>query len=198
MGEGDAALVAVESAMADTESAGDNRDVLAEVLLARWEITNNDEDFHRARTSLEALPPEDVWQELAGLLIDHGDYDDAETLLLPAIARRDVTARLMTVDVRLRLGNTSAARDALSTIEATKVEPRLKFPYAYTVGLVAVATDDPELQHSAVGLLREFAAFDNPVFRPATDLFAALDQSPPGDRPIGERLRGLLPFFKAR
>ena len=93
--------------------------MVADALALRWQVTQNDDDFHNARTALEALDPEQHWQTLASLLIDHGDYDDANSVLARPLESEDVVARLLTVDAHLRTGKTDLARELLLALPAT-------------------------------------------------------------------------------
>jgi hypothetical protein len=50
----------------------------------------------------------------AGVLIEEGLYSEKEELLKPAVAARNVVARLLIVDSRLRGGKKELARDLFS------------------------------------------------------------------------------------
>jgi tetratricopeptide (TPR) repeat protein len=167
------ALREVDLAITDATDAA-NRSMLAHALSLRWEITQEDEDFRKARTVLEALDPEQHWETLARLLIDHGDYDDAKTVLAKALEVGDVVAHLLAVDVHLRLGQTDSARKLLLAVSDGSIQSHLQYPYAYTMGLVALACNDPALKIEAASRLRKVLQ-ETPTLEPAKVVLAALE-----------------------
>lgn len=174
-GDRESALREVDSAIVDARSDPANSVTLANALCFRWDVTNDNEDFRAARTALEAFEAEEVWQRLASLLIDHGDYQDANAVLANALAAGDVNACLLAVDARLRMGQTDSARELLLTLPADNITSDLLYPYAYTMGLVALMCDDQVLKRAAVSNLRKVVAFDTPMIKPAKTLLAALE-----------------------
>src|SRR5205085_252194 len=100
----DGALLHVESAI--NEATGDTAlpSLLAEGLRLRWEITRDESDFEKARQGVAAVSDAEDCQKLVSLLIDHGDYKEADGLLAPGLAAGDVRAHLLAVDSRLRAG----------------------------------------------------------------------------------------------
>jgi len=173
-GDGASALRELDLAIAEASANTHNRSMIADALSLRWRVTENDEDFHTARSALEALDPEQHWQTLASLLIDHGDYDDANVVLAKALAAGDVVARLLAVDARLRMGQTDSARELLLALPADRVNPRLEYSYWHTMGLVALMCNDPELKPAAASNLRRLIAHDTSLLKTAETLLAAL------------------------
>jgi len=174
-GDGASALRELDLAIAEASANTHNRSMIADALSLRWRVTENDEDFHTARSALEALDPEQHWQTLASLLIDHGDYDDANVVLAKALAAGDVVARLLAVDARLRMGQTDSARELLLALPADRVNPRLEYSYWHTMGLVALMCNDPELKPAAASNLRRLIAHDTSLLKTAETLLAALE-----------------------
>lgn len=174
-GDKESALREVDSAIVDSRSDPANPATLADALCFRWEVSNDDVDFRAARTALEALEAEQVWQRLASLLIDHGDYQDANAVLANALAAGDITACLLAVDARLRMGETDSARELLLALPGDCITSDLLYPYAYTMGLVALICDDQVLRRAAASNLRKVVAFDTPMTKPAETLLAALE-----------------------
>src|SRR6185369_3588984 len=109
-GETESALREVDSMIADSSANAGNRLMLAEALTLRWEITRDDEHFGEAKTVLESLDPQEHWEPLARLLIEHGDYDGANEVLQKPLELGDMIAHLLAVDVQLRLGKSDSAR----------------------------------------------------------------------------------------
>jgi len=139
----------------------------------RWEITQDDEDFRNAKTALEALDPEQRWETLARLLIDHGDYEEAKVALTKGPDVGDTIAHLLGVDLRLRSGETDSARELFCALSADSIRSDLLYPYAYTMGLVALACGDPALKIEAESRLRAVVQ-ETPALEPAKTLLAAL------------------------
>jgi hypothetical protein len=173
-GNRESALREVDSAIADASTDKDARSALAEALCFRWNISNDEEDFRAARKALEELGREEHWQPLASLLIDHGDYDDANAVLKKALDAGDIVAHLLAVDVRLRMEQPDSARELLLTLAADAIPSRLQYPYAHTMGLVALMCEDPVLRRTAAMKLRKAVA-DTPLMKSAHTLLVALE-----------------------
>lgn len=175
-GETESALREVDLAIVDASSDEANRSMLADALSLRWEITQHDDDFRKARTVLEALDSEQHWETLARLLINHGDYDAANVALAKGVELGDPIAHLLGVDVRLRLGQTDSARELLLTMSEDSIRSKLLYPYAYTMGLVALACDDQALKIEAALRLRKVLQ-ETPTLEPAKGVLAALESN---------------------
>lgn len=174
-GEGASALPELDLAIAEASANTNNRSMIADALSLRWRVTKSDEDFHTARTAFEALDPEQHWQTLASMLIDHGDYDDANAVLANALAAGDVPASLLAVDARLRMGQTDSARELMLALPPDSIDPRMLYPYWHTMGLVALMCNDPELKPAAASNLRKLVANDTSLLKTAETLLAALE-----------------------
>ncbi|HLA09562.1 MAG TPA: hypothetical protein VJ023_03030 [Pyrinomonadaceae bacterium] len=172
-GDTESARREVDLAIADASADAANRSMLADALSLRWEITQDDEDFRNAKTALEALDPEQRWETLARLLIDHGDYEEAKVALTKGPDVGDTIAHLLGVDLRLRSGETDSARELFCALSADSIRSDLLYPYAYTMGLVALACGDPALKIEAESRLRAVVQ-ETPALEPAKTLLAAL------------------------
>jgi hypothetical protein len=173
-GDTESALREVDLAIGDAGAKAGNKSILADALSLRWEITQQDEDFRKAKTFLESLDLEEHWETLARLLIDHGDYDDANVALANGLEVDDPIAYLLTVDVRLRLDQPDSARELLLMVSEDSIQPNLLYPYAYTMGLVALACDDPALKTEAAWRLRKVLQ-ETPSLEHAKTLLTALE-----------------------
>jgi metal-responsive CopG/Arc/MetJ family transcriptional regulator len=175
-GERESALTEIDSLIADLGANVQDQSTLAEALSLRWRISTDEEDFRAARAELERFGSEEDWQTLVGLLIDHGDYDDANEALTTALEAGEIVAQLLAVDLRLRMGQTDSARELLVSMAAESIPPDLLYPYAHTMGLVALMGEDPELRSTAALNLRKVVAIDNAISKPAKALLAALEE----------------------
>jgi hypothetical protein len=174
-GDTESALREVDLTIADTSADAANRSMFAEALSLRWKITQEDEDFRKAKTVLQSLDLKQHWEALARLLIDHGDYDEALDVLAKGLEVGDEIAHLLAVDVHLRLGQTALARNLLLAVSENDIQPNLQFPYAYTMGLVALACSDPALKLDAASRLRKVLQ-ETPALDHAKTLLAALER----------------------
>lgn len=162
-GESESALREVDLAIAEAGDAADNRLIRAEAISLRWEITQEDEDFRNARIAFQSLDSEKYWEPLARLLINHGDYADAKSVLAERLEVGDVIAHLLATDVHLRLEETSSARKLVLAVSQDSVLPHLQFPYAYTMGLVALACNDQAMKIDAASRLRKVVPEDSTI-----------------------------------
>jgi hypothetical protein len=175
-GDTESALRELDLAIAEAAADAANRSMLADALSLRWEITQEDEDFRKAKTVLEALDLDQHWETLARLLINHGDYNDANAVLVKGLEVGDAVAHLLAVDVRLRLSQTDSARELLLSLSEDSIHSHLLYPYAYTMGLVALACSDPALKVEAALHLRKVLQ-ETPALEHAKTLLAALGRS---------------------
>jgi hypothetical protein len=173
-GDTKSALSEVDLAIADAGANTTNQSILTDALCLRWEITQADEDFRKARTVLESLDSKQHWEDLTRLLIDHGDYDDAKVALAKGLEVGDPIASLLAVDVRLRLGQTDSARELFAAMPEASIQSNLLYPYAYTMGLVALACDDAALKIGAALRLRKVLE-ETPSLEHAETLLVALE-----------------------
>jgi hypothetical protein len=191
-GDKESALLGLESVISMAGAQADNRSLLASALALRWEMTNDDADFLKARVTLETLSPEEHWRELASILVDHGDYDEAEAVLASPLKEGDVAAHLLAIDARLRAGKTTLARELFLALQPDRISPGLVYPYAYTTGLLALACNDSELKRTAISNLRKVVAADTPTVQPAKEMLAALEDADASSGSIVDRLRKLV------
>jgi len=174
-GDTESALREVDSTIADASANAANRLMLAEAMTMRWDITGEDEHFWEAKTILESLDPQQHWEPLARLLIEHGDYDGANDVLQKPLELGDIVAHLLAVDVQLRLGKSDYARQLFLELPEDSIDPKLQYPYGYTMGLVALAAGDPTLRVKAASLLRTVLQ-KTPALQHAKTLLGALEQ----------------------
>jgi hypothetical protein len=105
----------------------------------RAEITQREEDFAAARKEMEAFADPVHEERLAIMLIEHGDFDEAERVLSNALRAGEPVAQLLAIDARLRAGRVDAAYEMLRTVDQGRITARLRYPYAATSALVAIA-----------------------------------------------------------
>ena len=173
-GDTKSALDEVDLAISDASIDAANRPILADALSLRWEITQEDEDFQKARAALESLESEEHWETLARLLINHGDYEDANNAIAKGLEVGAPIAHLLAIDVRLRLDQPESARELLLTVSEDSIQPNLEYPYAYTMGLVGLACNDSALKIEAASRLRKVLQ-ETPTLEPPKVLLAALE-----------------------
>ena len=190
-GKADAALVSIDFAIGEARSDGEIPSLVAKALELRWEVTHDKADFQQAQEAIRALPTEKHWRELASLLIDHGDYDSANAVLEPWLERGDVAAHLLAIDSYLRSGKTESAKDLLKRIDKAAVGNDLKFPYAYTTGLVAGVSGDPEIRREAIALLSGLHVAPH-MTRVVEQILHAVRGETSDTRSVLERVRHLL------
>ena len=130
---------------------------LADAFELRWRLTDSVDDFQAAKQELESFENSKATRQLAAMLIDHGDLEEADQLLAKERRDGDVVAHLLTIDVRLRMNRADAARELLRKIPEDQITERLRLPYAYTMGLVALNTKDSELRAAAASMFRNIA-----------------------------------------
>jgi len=64
------------------ELVDEPRAIRAEALLLRFDVSRLDEDFRNAKAELETNGGPNLGHQMGALLIEHGDFDEAEGLLL--------------------------------------------------------------------------------------------------------------------
>ena len=173
-GEREKALRRVESVIAESTGTTIHRDALADALSLRWEITGKEEDFLTAKNELKTFADLEHQNQLAAILIDHGEFDQAERVLSDKLHATDPVAQLLTIDARVRAGRLDAARELLLNVATDCITARLKYPYAVVYSLVALACNDDELKMQAAANLRQVPSTGNRVKRNVNDLLQAL------------------------
>ena len=152
-----------------------HRGALANALSLRWQITKKEEDFRAAKNELERLTDSQDRQDLAIILINHGDFNEAERVLSDALSAADPVAQLLIIDARVRANRIDAARELLLNIASDRVTTRLRYPYAVTYALVALACADDELMKLAAANLRQVPLIGNRVTRHVNNLLEAVE-----------------------
>jgi hypothetical protein len=165
----------VDSVMAELMEMSGHRGLRADAMSLRWYITNEGHDFQVAKNELGAFPGPEHQQHLAVILIDHGDFDEAERILSDALIAGDPVAQLLIIDARLRANHTDSARELLVIIAPDHVTPRLQHPYAVAYSLVALACADDGLKKVAAAKLRELPTIGTRMALHVNDFLKALE-----------------------
>jgi len=184
--EQDEALRKIDSVKAELTEKSVHGNLLAEAMSLRWNITKEEKDFQAAKAELEKSTDTEHSQHLAVILIDHGDYDEAELILSDDLAAGDPVAQLLIIDARIRANRIDFARDLLLMIVPDSVTPHLKHPYAVAYALVALACADDDLKKVAVAKLRQLPSIGTKVAKHVNDFLRALEghDNPPRKSPI--------------
>lgn len=121
-------------------------------LILRWKITNSEEVFPAALSEIKKETDVDSQIRNSIYLIDHAKYAEVEEVLAPFVEGGNVTCKLLLTDARLQKGEKSAALEVFNTIPVEDVKPHLRYPYAHTMSLLALA-GFRDLKDAAVELL---------------------------------------------
>jgi hypothetical protein len=192
-GEREEALRKVDSVISESTAAGSRQGTRTDALSLRWQITKDEQDFRAAKSELETFTDSERRRHLAALLIDHGDFDEADRVLSDALIAGDPVAQLLTIDARVRANRADAARELLLSIAPDCVQPRLQYPYAVAYALVALALADDELKKLAAANLRQLPSIGSQVTRHVNDLLEVLEGHENARREsIVARFRGLF------
>lgn len=148
------ALSIVERVLASTQGKAEMEGLIADALVLRWEISRQDDNFGSAKIALEALADVEHRRDLAVLLIQHGDYDEAMGVLESA-EPNDSMAAFLRIEILLRSNRAVEAKRHFDLINAESVPSNFRHPYIHTMADVALATGDLDLQKAA---LKEFEA----------------------------------------
>ena len=119
-GEREEALQKVDLVLSGMMGASGHQGAFADALTLRWEITKKEEDFWAAKNELENFTDSQNWQALAIILIDHGDFDEADRVLAGALNSGDTVAKLLIIDARLRANRIEDAREVLQGIASER------------------------------------------------------------------------------
>jgi hypothetical protein len=187
------ALRKTDSVVAELTEMSSHRGLLAGAMSLRWYVTKDECDFLAAKNELEALPGPEHQQHLVVILIDHGDFDEAERILSDSLIAGDPVAQLLIIDARLRANRTDSARELLLLIPPDRVTPRLQHPYAVAYSLVALACQDDGLKKAAAAKLRELPTIGTRLAIQVNDMLKALKghETMEQKSPM-ERFRGLF------
>lgn len=187
------ALRVVDRLISELREDDGHQGLLADAWSLRWEITGNQDDFLAAKKEMEICTDSMHQLCLAGLMIDHGDFDDAETFLTDALKAADPVAQLLVVDARLRGGRRDDARDLFQSITAERGTPQFEYAYAVTCAILALACDDAELKSLAQEKLQNLHSIDPHAREHVADLLRTLDDSALSvSETILERVRNFL------
>jgi hypothetical protein len=121
----------------------------------RGRITRNEEDFKAATDELQVFSDSEHQHMLATILIDHGNFDEAERIFSDAAGLGDPIAQLVILDARLRANQKEGAREMLLNINTENLSAHLHYPYAVACAYVALACNDEELKRVAAAKLRQ-------------------------------------------
>jgi hypothetical protein len=187
------ALQIVRSVLSECCAKESFQESFLRALSLRYEITQERGDWETTEREFRARGYPEGEERLAIVLIEHGHFAEAETLLSGAIEAGELVAQLLAVDARLRSGRTNAARDLFDSIDSERVTGGLQYPYAATCADVALSTGDSDLKKRAAMRLREIPAAGTHVAAEIARLLAALDDAEGAKRPsIWTAIRGLL------
>lgn len=142
------ALSHLAAAVVEARKQRGTEGLVADVLIERWRVTDTDEDFMAARQALEALDSAVHRRRLALLLFEREAYPEAEKILEQL--DDDPVAAILRVEIPLRSNKPDQAKAALTRIRTDTLPPGLRYPYAHTMALVAMATQDVDLQRTAL------------------------------------------------
>jgi tetratricopeptide (TPR) repeat protein len=174
-GKQDEARQKVDSVISELTEEKTHRGLLANAMSLRWNITNEEKDFQTAKTELEKSTDSESLQNLGIILIDHGDYDEAERFLSDALSAGDPVAQLMIVDARIRANRIASARNLLLTIVPESIPPHLLLTYAVAYALVALACEDDDLKKVAAARLRQLPSIGSLVEKDVNNFLGALE-----------------------
>lgn len=171
----DEALRRVDSVITEMAKKSGYEGLRADAMALRWHITKDEQDFCTAKSELEKTTNSEHPQHLAAILINHGDYDEAERILSDAVTAGDSEAQLLIVDARIGANRIDSARDLLLMIAPDSVTPNLQLPYAVAHALVALASEDDNLKKVAAAKLRDLPATGTRVAKYVNDFLEALE-----------------------
>ena len=146
------ALALIQTVLDETTDAPSSAE-RSNALILRWKITSSEEDFPAALAEIKKETDVDSQIRNGIYLIDHAKYAEAEEVLAPFVESGNVTCKLLLTDSRLRRGEKGAALEIFNTIQIEDVKPRLRYPYAHAMSLLALA-GFRDLKDAAVELLK--------------------------------------------
>lgn len=187
------AIRKIDSVIAELIETSGRRSLRVDAISLRWYITKEEQDFQAAKTALGVPPDPEQQQHLAAVLMDHGDYQEAERILSDALIADDPVAKLLIIDARLRANRTELARELLLSITPDRVTARLQHPYAVAYTLVALASGGDGLKKIAAAKLRQLPTIGTRMELHVNDFLKALegDENTERKSPMA-RFRGLF------
>lgn len=139
----------ISSVIAGTD--GSSRPERSKALILRWVIGKNPSDFEAA---LHEMENDDNYRHQNSIyLIEAGKYEEAERFLQKLIENGDVKAKLLWVDIKLQTGAVQQALELFTTIQVDTIPSPLRYPYAHTMSLLALATGSVDLRDNGLSLL---------------------------------------------
>lgn len=174
-GERDEAQRRVDSIITELTKKIGYEDLRTDAMVLRWYVTKDEQDFCAAKGELEKTTTSEHPQPLAVILIDHGDYDEAERILSNAMAAGEPVAQSLIVDARLRANRIDSARDLLLMIAPDSIPPKAQLPYAVAYALVALASNDDNLKKVTAAKLRNLSATGTRAAKYVNDFLEALE-----------------------
>jgi hypothetical protein len=175
-GEQAEALKRIDKVIVELTKMDRYRDLRAEAISLRWYVTKEEEAFRAARVELESFTDQKNRQHLAAILIDHGDYDEAEEILSAALTAADPMAQFLIIDARVRANRLDSARELLLSIPPECVPTNQQYPYAVACALVALACTDDDLKKLAATKLRQLQSIGTArMAKHANDFLGALE-----------------------
>jgi hypothetical protein len=165
----------------------------------RWQITQTNDDFQIAKKQMETINGPKHRQQLALMLIDHGDFDEAESILSCYLEQGDPVAELLIVDARLRAGRIDAAHELLSGLTKERFTGHLWYPYVVICAHLALARDDDELRTFAATQLSQLAGSAKKIARQVSEIIAALNDHNGSDHlGVRERIRNAFAYLASQ
>ena len=169
------AVEVVDGVIARTQGKEELAVARTAALDLRWRISGSDSDFHNARRELEGRQGVHVDRRLLGMLVDHGDFEDAQELLSDRVTKGDVVAQMLRIEILLGTNRTEEAVELLRELPTDRIGERLRLRYAHTMGLVALRAGDAELAATAAGVLRCIDTEEGGLAREWATMLDALD-----------------------
>jgi hypothetical protein len=180
----------IESLIAEQEFAKADDHTRAETYFYRWTITQDEGDWKLALTSMRTLADEET--HLATMLIQHGDIEEAANVLSKRSQGQDLSAQLLLIEVRLRLGQIDEAHRLLLDMDEPRLPANYLFPFAATYAQIALARDDPAMKSRAAERLTSILPSGRETTSWVNALLKELSESDSGSRAVMSRFRNLL------
>ena len=142
----------VRSILKETEQDKSSSERSAALILL-WRITGRDEDFRTVTAEIDREGFARHCYRNASFLIEGGKYEEAVRLLESLVASGDVEAKLLTFDAKLRVGNSTDARELFTAIDSETLLDILRFPYAAAMAHLVLVGGFSDLSERAISLL---------------------------------------------
>ena len=169
------ALEIVEAVIGRTQGKKELAMPWAAALDLRWRISGIDADFLNARRELKGCEDSTMEGRLLSMLVDHGDWEDAEELWSDGAIKGEVVVQMLRIEILLNTNRAKEARELVPEIPKERVGGRLRLRYAHTIGLVALRAGDAELTVAAAGILRSIDTEEGGLPSESAKVLDALD-----------------------